>query len=143
MVEFTRGAFSVLIVLNVWNIITFYFGIFLHQFSQMRSTFSNFLVYFVVVQSLRHVQLCDPWTAAHQASLSFAISWSLLKLMSIELMIPSNHLILCRSVFLMPSVFPSIKVFSNEATLCIVLSIYQQVKCIENLHHFSLFCRNL
>ena len=59
MVEFTSGAISVLIVLNVWNII-FYFRIFLHQFSQIRSAFSNFLVYFVVVQSLRHVQLCDP-----------------------------------------------------------------------------------
>ena len=56
-----------------------------------------------------------PWTAAHQASLSFTISWSLLKLMSIELVIPSNHLILCRPLLLLPSIFPSIKVFSNES----------------------------
>ena len=54
-----------------------------------------------------------PWTAAHQASLSFTISWSLLKLVSIELVMPSNHLVLCRPL-LLPSVFPSIRVFSNE-----------------------------
>ena len=57
-----------------------------------------------------------PWTAAFLPSLSFAISLSLLKLMSIELVIPSNHLILCRPL-LLPSVFPSIRVFSNESTL--------------------------
>ena len=59
-----------------------------------------------------------PWTASHQASLSFTISRSLLKLMSIESAMPSNHLILCRSL-LLPSVFPSIRVFSNESALCI------------------------
>ena len=53
------------------------------------------------------------WTAAHQSSLSFAVSQSLLKLMSIELMMPSNHLILCRPLLLLPSIFPSIRVFSN------------------------------
>ena len=58
--------------------------------------------------------LCDSWTAAHQASLFFTISWSLLKLMSIELVMPSNHLILCHSL-LLPSIFPSIRVFSNES----------------------------
>ena len=57
-----------------------------------------------------------PWTTAGQASLSI-ISWSLLKLMSIELVMPSNHLILCRSLLLLPSVFPSIRVFSNESAL--------------------------
>ena len=55
-----------------------------------------------------------PWTAAHLASLSFTISWSLLKLMSFELMMPSNYLILCRPLFLLPSIFPSIRVFSSE-----------------------------
>ena len=55
-----------------------------------------------------------PWTAAHQASLSFTISWSLLKLMSIESVMPSNHLILCRPLLLLPSVFPSTRVFSSE-----------------------------
>ena len=72
-----------------------------------------------VVKSLSRIPLfVTPWTAARQASPSF-ISWSLLKLMSIELVIPSNHLILCRSLLLLPSIFPSIRVFSNESVLCI------------------------
>ena len=58
-----------------------------------------------------------PWTAACQASLSITNSQSLLKLMSIELVMPSNHLILCRPLLLLPSIFPSIRVFSNELTL--------------------------
>ena len=58
-----------------------------------------------------------PWTAAYQDSLSFTISQSLLKLMSIELVTPSNHLILCRPLLLLPSIFPSIRVFSNESAL--------------------------
>ena len=66
---------------------------------------------------LSHVQLCIPVTAAHQASLSFTISWSLLKLISIKLMMPSNHLILCHPLLLLPSIFPSIRVFSNESAL--------------------------
>ena len=57
------------------------------------------------------------WTAAHQASLSFTISQSLLKLMSIEWMMPSNHLILCHLLLLLPSIFPSIRVFSSESAL--------------------------
>ena len=62
------------------------------------------------LQSLSHVQLfATAWTAAQQASLSFTISWSLLKSISIELVIPSNHLILCCSLLLLPSIFPSIK----------------------------------
>ena len=61
--------------------------------------------------------LCDPWTAAHQASLSVTNSQSLLKLMSIESVMPSNHLILCRPLLLPPSIFPSIRVFSNESVL--------------------------
>ena len=75
---------------------------------------------FLVVQSLSCVQLfVTPWTAAHQASLSFIISQSFLKLMSIELVMLSNCLILCRPLFLLPSIFPSIRVFSNELVLCI------------------------
>ena len=58
-----------------------------------------------------------PWTAAHQASLSITKSWSLLKLMCIESMMPSNHLILCRALLFLPSIFPSIKVFSIEPVL--------------------------
>ena len=58
-----------------------------------------------------------PWTAAWQASLSITSSWSLLKLMSIELVMPSNHLILCHPLLLLPSIFPSIRVFSSESVL--------------------------
>ena len=58
-----------------------------------------------------------PWTAAHQASLSITNTWSLLRFMSIELVMPSNHLILCHPLLLLPSVFPSIRVFSNESVL--------------------------
>ena len=58
-----------------------------------------------------------PWTAAHQASLSFTVSQSLLKLMSIELAMPSNHLILCCALLLLPSIFPSIRIFSSESAL--------------------------
>ena len=60
-----------------------------------------------------------PWTAAHQASLPFTIFRSLLKLMSIESVMPSNHLILCRPLLLLPPIFPSIRVFSSESALCI------------------------
>ena len=60
-----------------------------------------------------------PWTAARQASLSITNSWRLLKLMSIELVMPSNHLILCHPLLLWPSIFPSIRVFSNESVLYI------------------------
>ena len=73
-----------------------------------------------VIQSFSRVPLfVVPWTAAQQASLSFTLSWSLLKLMSIELMMPSNHFILCCPLLLLPSIFPSIRVFSNESSLCI------------------------
>ena len=71
----------------------------------------------VDVQSLSHVQLFEiPWTAAHQASLSFTIYWSLLKFMSIESVMPSKH-ILFRPLLLLPSIFPSIRVSSNESVL--------------------------
>ena len=77
----------------------------------MPESFSSF-------QSLSHVQLfATPWTAACQASLSFTNSQSLPKLMSIESVMPSNHLILCRPLLLLPSIFPSIRVFSSESVL--------------------------
>ena len=73
----------------------------------------------VVVQLLSHVQLfVIPWTIAHQASLSFSIVWSLFKLMSIESVMPSNHLILCCPLFLLSSIFPRIRVFSYESASC-------------------------
>ena len=78
----------------------------------------NWLLVVVVVQSLSHFWLfATRWTAAGQASLFLTISWSLLKLMSIEPVMPSNHLILCHPLLLLPSIFPSIRVFSNESVL--------------------------
>ena len=75
---------------------------------------------FSSVQPLSHVRLfATPWTAAQQASLSITNSQSLLKLMSIMLMMPSNHLIFCRLLLLLSLIFPSIRVFSNQSVLCI------------------------
>ena len=72
-----------------------------------------------VVQSLSRVRLfVTPWTAAPQASLSFSLSQSLLRLVSIESVMLSNHLIFCHPLLLLPSIFPSIRVFSNELALC-------------------------
>ena len=79
---------------------------------------STGLVQFSTFQLLSHVLLfATPWTAVCQASLSITNSKSLLKLMSIELVMPSNHLILCRPLLLLPSIIPSIRVFSNESVL--------------------------
>ena len=79
--------------------------------SSVQIQFSSFL-------SLSRVWLFGtPWTAAHQASLSITISWSLLKLMSIASVMPSNHVILCRPLLLLPSIFPSIRIFSSESAL--------------------------
>ena len=79
---------------------------------------------FSSVQSLSHVQLFKTaWTAAHQASLSITSSWSLLKLVPIELWMPSSHLILC-PIHLPPSIFPSIRVSSNESAFCISMPKY-------------------
>ena len=70
------------------------------------------------VQSLSHFLLfATPWTAARQASLSIINSWSLLKLMSFESVMPSNHLILCHPLLLLPSIFPKLRVFSNKSVL--------------------------
>ena len=80
---------------------------------------------FTSVQRLSHVLLfATPWTAACQASLSITNSWNLLKLMSIELVMPSNHLILCHPLLLLHSIFPSIRVFSNDSFLHIRWSEY-------------------
>ena len=80
---------------------------------------------FRLVQSQSHGQLfATPWTPTRQASLSITNSQSLLKLMSIESMMPSNHLILCRPLLLLPSIFPSIRVFSKESLLRIRWSKY-------------------
>ena len=71
------------------------------------------------VQFSRVQLFVTPWTVACQTSLSIANSWSLLKLMSIKLVMPSNHLILCHPFLLLPSIFPSFRVFSSESVLCI------------------------
>ena len=74
--------------------------------------------FFSSVQSLSRVQFfATPWTAAHQASLSITNSWSLCKPMSIESVMPSNHLILCHPLLFLPSIFPNIRVFSSESVL--------------------------
>ena len=83
----------------------------------------KFLIKQSSIQSLSCVQLfVNSWTAIHQVSLSITNSWSLLKLMSIKSVMPSNHLIFCRPLLLPPSLFPSIRVFSNESVLCIRLA---------------------
>ena len=79
---------------------------------------SDSVIHIVAVQSLSCVHLfATPWTATRQGSLSFAISWNLIELMSIESVMPFNHLILCCPLLLMYSLFPSIRVFSNESVL--------------------------
>ena len=83
------------------------------------------LCQFSSIQWLSRVRLLvTPWTAARQASLSINNSWSLLKLVSIELVMPSNHLILCCPLLLLPSIFPSIRIFSNGSALCITWPKY-------------------
>ena len=81
---------------------------------------TNIIIHFiVVVQSLSHVQLFEiPWTAACQASLSFTISQSFLKLLCIESIMPSNHIILCHPILPLPSIITRIRVFSSESNLC-------------------------
>ena len=88
------------------------------QFNMKEESFNKMCFGLISVQPLSRVlHFAAPWTAAHQASLSITNSWSLLKLMFIELVIPSNHLILCRPLLLVPSIFPVIRVFSNESVL--------------------------
>ena len=88
--------------------------------SHEKSLYSKCFLPIYSLQSLSHVLLfATPWTAAHRASLSITNSQSLLKFMSIELVMPSNYLILCCPILLLPSIFPSIRVFSNESILCI------------------------
>ena len=105
----------------------------------------------IVAQSPNHVRLfATPWTAARQASLSFTVSQSLLKFMSVESVMPSNHLILCRPFLLLPSIFPSIGVFSNESAFPIRWPGYWsfsvspflysvQFSSVQSLSHVRLF----
>ena len=96
------------------------FAIYLRNVSKESSNITkvSFMGVKPIVQSHSHVQLfVIPWTAACQAFLSFTVSWSLLKLMSIESKIPSNHLFFCHPLLLLPSVLSSIRVFSSELAL--------------------------
>ena len=91
------------------------------------------MLQFSSVQSLSRVRLfVTPWTAACQASLSITSSWSLLNLMSIKSVMPSNHLILCHPLLLPPSIFPSTRVFSNESVL--------HIRCLVNVNYRVLIC---
>ena len=104
-----KNALSCWYIANIFNSKT-YFSIVIMLSPDKQNYFFN-----VVVLSLSHVQLfVTPWTAAHQASLSFIIPCALLKFMSIEAVMPSNHLIFCCPLLLLPEIFPSIRVFSNE-----------------------------
>ena len=111
-----------------WCIVEFFFFVIIFSLVFLsvveRSMLKSPTVTISSVQSLSRVQLfATPWPAALQASLSITNSWSLPKLMSIESVMPSSHLILCHPI-LLPSFFPSIRVFSNESALCIKWSKY-------------------
>ena len=120
-----------------WSVFLFFELCIIDNFGVHFSNFLKLLFSYSVV--------CDsatPWTAARQASLSFTISWSLLNLMSIESVMPSNHLILCRPLLLLPSVFPSVRVFSSELALCLRWPKY----CLDSWHlhfYFLLTFKNL
>ena len=97
------------------------------EFSEDKPVNINFKSFFTSVQSFSHVWLfATPWTAACQASLSITNSWNLLKLTSIELVMPSNHLILCCPLLLLPSIFPSIRGFFQG-----VSSLHQMAKVLQ------------
>ena len=97
-----------------------YKRVLVYEFSEMQDQCTTIIFACSSVQSLSHVQLfATPCTASYQASLFITISQSLLKLMSIELVMPSNHLILCCPLLLLPSIFSSIRVFTKESVLSI------------------------
>ena len=112
-------------MLSKWHInVTYHYSLGGHlgffSLKIIHKALSIYWIFFHSVRLLSRVWLSViPWTPACQASLSIANSWSLLKLMSIVLVMPSNHLILCHPLLLPPSIFPSIRVFSNESVLCI------------------------
>ena len=106
----------------------FHLALLRYVYNLVKSLYLLLRVYVCVcVQSLNHILLfATPWTAGRRASLSCPSSLSLLKLTSIETMMPSNHLILCHPRLSLPSNFPSIRVFSNESVLCIQWPKYQR-----------------
>ena len=111
----TKRPYSIKSKYKGWKIRCQIYKWYIHTKREKCSSFQ-----FSSVQSLSHIQLfATPWTAARQASLSITNSWSPPKPISIESVMPSNHLILCLPLRLLPSIFPSIRVFSNESALCI------------------------
>ena len=118
------------IMLNYQHGLFFFFGNSQLLFPLLENSgqWQHQFVAVVVAQSLSRVWLfVTSWTVSHQASLSFTISQSLLKFMSTELVMPSNHLVLSCPPFLLPSIFPSIRVFSNELTLHQVVKVELQL----------------
>ena len=116
--RFTRGSlkFQITKISSYRFTVIFYYDLY-YNTNQILVGIKN-IIYGSSVQLLSHVQLfATPWITAHQASLSITNSRSSLKLMSIESVMPSSHLILCRPLLLLPLIPPSIRVFSNEATL--------------------------
>ena len=110
-----------------------------YQFCSLTQLYPKKWSQFSSDQSLSSVQLfVTSWTAARQASLSLTNSWSLLRLMSIESVMPSNHLILCRPLLVLPSVFPRIKVFSNESVLRIRWPNYWSLAFFKSEHFGAL-----
>ena len=98
----------------------------------------DYLEYLLLLFSCSVSDSANPWTAACQASLYFTISWSLLKLMSIESVLPFSNLILCCPLLLLPSVFPSIRVFSSESALCIRWPNYWRISISPSNEYWGL-----
>ena len=119
---------SIFTLILVVKYIHQYIHIYMHICVYMSHTYTHIHIYTCIYLLFSCSVVSDsatPWTAAHQASLSISNSWSLLKLLSIESVMPSNHLILCCRLLLLPSIFPSIGVFSNEPDLHIRWPKYQ------------------
>ena len=106
--------------------------------------YTHFIYMHFVVQLFSHVQFfVTPWTAACHASLSIINCWSLLKLMSTELVMPSNHLVHCFPLLLLPYIFPSIRVFSNKLTLLNRWSKYWNFSCFSIYKHAAAAAKSL
>ena len=125
---FITNSWSLLTLMYIKSVMQSNYLIFCHPLLLLSSilpsigVFSNESVLCISSAQFSHSVMSDSailWTAARQASLSITNSWSLLKLMSIESVMPSNHLIFCHPLLLLPSIFPSIRVFSNKSALCI------------------------
>ena len=117
--NFSYCVFTVYFALHILGVFAEILIVFIYSSEFLKCFYDHYLelVHLSSVQSLSHIQLCNPINPACQASLSITNSWSLHKLRSIELVMPSRHLIICRPLLLLPSIPLSIRVFSNESTL--------------------------